>query len=107
MRKWMMYVAGVTTIAVWTVVIVLFIQVGDEGRTATDHSANFTYDKTKSQGQIAFSRRWDLVVNEVEQSSTPTVIGTAVTPEWVTDVSDDGKLSIDTLLASLELSGNE
>ncbi|MGP4062592.1 hypothetical protein [Halobacillus sp. H74] len=108
MKKRLMFGLGTAMILVWTSVLLLFLWSPSSGDDAVgNHSLALhspTSGKTLSEQESA-----NFLVEIHEQTSeTKTIIGKQViTNRWIDDVNDDGKLSIDTLLETLELDESE
>lgn len=104
MRKWLVALLGLLTIILWsTVTFIAVTQMQGELYTARSHSVK---DSAVTQERSVHTiPRLD--ESEVENKGTvagDTIIGKmAITEAWADDVAEDGRLSIDTLLASLEV----
>ncbi|SDJ66008.1 hypothetical protein [Salimicrobium halophilum] len=103
MKKVIMYGLGTLTVLTWSVVILLVIP-GDDLSGSEEHSQMRT--PVKLEENIDFAGVSEKI-NELRSSNKArTVFGEQViTDEWKKDVADNGRVSIDTVLRSLDSNG--
>ncbi|WP_028783470.1 hypothetical protein [Thalassobacillus devorans] len=101
MKTWLVALLGLLTISIWSTVIFIAVT-QDKSLIARPHNVkNSIVIQERSVPKIP--ELADLAAKDRETAVGGTIIGeTAITKAWVEDVSKDGRLSIDTLLASLE-----
>ncbi|RWZ59764.1 hypothetical protein EQV77_00250 [Halobacillus fulvus] len=106
MKKWGLISLGLMTTLIWGVVLILVVTTLETDHEAYDHSFA---DKSNSQVKSLSNEQLTLHFSGQEtgtngEDTAETILGDQVlTKEWVEDVKEDGKLSIDTILESLDL----
>ncbi|SEA48118.1 hypothetical protein SAMN05421743_10551 [Thalassobacillus cyri] len=104
MRKWLVVLLGLLTITLWsTVIFIAVTKMQGELYPARPHSVK---DSAVIQERSVppIPRLYESEVENKGTAEGETIMGKmAITEAWVDDVAEDGRLSIDTLLASLEV----
>lgn len=104
MKKRVLYGLIAGTVLVWTSVLIIFFAFPSEGAFHVgEHSPSFgktVYEKHMNhQTANAFLDKQSASYDEA-----PTILGeVTITKSWEEDVKEDGKLSIDTLLETLDI----
>ncbi|MFG6116638.1 hypothetical protein ACGTN9_15910 [Halobacillus sp. MO56] len=103
MRKWLVALLGLLTIILWAIVIFIAVtRMQGELYTARPHSVKDT--AVTLERSVHPIPRLESEVDSKETAAGDTIIGKmAITEAWIDDVAEDGRLSIDTLLTSLEV----
>ncbi|MBA2173322.1 hypothetical protein H0266_00255 [Halobacillus locisalis] len=103
MKKWGLIGLGVFTSLIWVAVIVVLITPPSTSHLAESHSLSlepYHSEKTISEERLTAH----FMNGEAVDREADTIFGKRViTRNWVEDMQEDGKLSIDTILDSLEL----
>ncbi|MCA0982469.1 hypothetical protein LCL89_00240 [Halobacillus yeomjeoni] len=106
MKKWVIIGMGFSTMVVWVLVLFVLFRPLEPSTLASLHSyseVSLTVHE-KDAGKIMSSRYDSLDKEQAPEQEVPTVIGERIiTENWIKDVTEDGRLSIDTLLDSLQL----
>ncbi|TGB04048.1 hypothetical protein [Halobacillus salinus] len=107
MKKWGLISLAAFTILLWAAVIGFYVHTPKPTQLAETHSSSLEpshYDKSITDDQIASHFLNDTTGGAIHENKAETIFGEQViTQNWVNDVSEDGKLSIDTVLDSLNL----
>ncbi|MCA0969803.1 hypothetical protein LCM20_04320 [Halobacillus litoralis] len=103
MRKWGLIGLATLTIVLWSSVIGFYVFSTNTVEWAETHSQAIEpihYNKSITDDQLtAHFERTDQSINDAE-----TILGAdALTQNWINDMNEDGKVSIDTVLESLNI----
>ncbi|WLR46012.1 hypothetical protein LC065_10285 [Halobacillus litoralis] len=95
------------TVLIWASVLTVFILTSDTNVLESGEHG-FTRSMTMGKNLNDQSTADFFERNQGVENATRTIIGEkTLTKDWVHDVREDGKLSIDTLLESLELNDTD
>ncbi|MFC7061520.1 hypothetical protein [Halobacillus seohaensis] len=101
MKNWLITVLAICSIAIWSLVVVVFTSLENE-KTGSDHSQSIT--TILADRPFDEIRRVSLPSENNNSEKVETIVGKhTLSEDWVEDVSEDGKVSIDTILETLEL----
>ncbi|ELK47315.1 hypothetical protein QRD89_13115 [Halobacillus sp. ACCC02827] len=103
-EKWLAAGLGAGMCLVWFGVLAVYLWMPEsaDDRTASNHSMHAPQMKDKAVSSQELARRY--VSSGEEAVEHNTVLGKQMlTKEWTEDMQKDGKVSIDTVLNSLEL----
>lgn len=104
MKKRVIFGLIAGTVLVWTSVLITFFALPSEGAFPVEEHAP-SLGETAGEKQMT-SQMADAFLDKQPASNgeAPTILGgVKITKSWEEDVKEDGKLSIDTLLETLEL----
>lgn len=103
MKKWGLIGLGFFTSLIWVAVIAVYVTSPNTSHLAETHSLSlepYNFEKTISEERLTAH----FMKDEAVEREANTIFGKQViTKNWVDDMQEDGKLSIDTILDSLEL----
>lgn len=105
MKKWGLIGLGSFTLIIWSAVLFIFLTNPSAELPAENHSFAAPVSNEKQISKQKFVAHFNgRNGSDVKEEKEDTVLGEQIiTSSWVEDVSEDGKLSIDTVLESLNI----
>ncbi|MFC7320307.1 hypothetical protein [Halobacillus campisalis] len=101
MKRWLLTILAFMSVSIWTVVLIIFFNLSEE-KVVSSHSQSIP--TSLAERQYGVERINMPEEGKEEERRMDTVIGeTVISKIWVDDMSEDGRVSIDTLLKTLEL----
>ncbi|MGP4067464.1 hypothetical protein [Halobacillus sp. B29] len=103
MRKMLVIGTASVCVLVWSAVIIVYLLAPPQTFAASDHGlASDSDNLLKEKKSPVFFEKTDKIENLISQSET--IVGPAsISKAWTKDLEKDGKLSIDTLLETLDI----
>ncbi|WP_101844675.1 hypothetical protein [Halobacillus sp. Marseille-P3879] len=109
MKKIILYLLGGSAVLIWTTTLILFFTV-DKGMNSSGHSSAHSpaFSERRSVGVSSNFDSMEAAQEKNKKEKADTVIGSQVIKaDWAADMSEDGKMSIDTLLEALDITQSE